>query len=60
MVAVVPLHLNYTLKQTLILLSVFVVKGAKRVLFSRVWWITCKSNLVSLKMLYLKILVCHY
>ena len=41
MVAVVKLHLNYTLKQTFILLSVsvFVVKGAKRVLFSRVWWI---------------------
>lgn len=33
MVAVVQLHLNYTLKQTLILLSVFVVKGAKRVFF---------------------------
>lgn len=39
MVAVVQLHLNYTLKQTFILLSGFVVKGAKRVLFSRVWWI---------------------
>ena len=39
MVAVVQLHLKYTLKQTFILLSVFVVKGAKRVLFSRVWWI---------------------
>ena len=57
MVAVVQLHLNYTLKQTFILLSVFVVKGAKRVLFGG---FTCKSNLVSLKMLYLKILVCHY